>query len=291
MRFVFPWCAMATVVVLTTACGRVSRVPADAKVAGDTMHLAAPADSSLRDDPMSRSIRRGLALLTATRDSLPSNVGNQLRCVSCHLDNGRRAFAMPWVGVHGRFPQYRSRAGHVSRLEERINECFERSLNGRALATDGDDMRDIVSYMSWLSRGSVAGKRVRGTGIDSLAPLAGDTMRGQMVFVQSCVRCHGVDGQGMLASKMLNAGPPLWGPQSFTMGAGMARVRVMAAFVHRHMPFDQPGTLKAQDAFDVSAYVTSRPRPDLRGKERDWPNGDAPVDAAYPTDAGRARKP
>ena len=269
------------------ACSRGS-APADATAsAADTLLLPAPAESSLGNDPVSRSIKRGLALVTATRDSLPLHVGADVRCVSCHLDNGRRAFAMPWVGAYGRFPQYRSRSGRVIRLEERINDCIRRSLNGRALAVEGDDMRDIVSYISWLSRGTVSGARIRGTGIDSLTPLAPDSARGQVAYGQYCARCHAPGGDGMLGRGLVNAGPPLWGARSFNIGSGMARVRVMAAFVHRHMPVDMPGTLSAQTAFDVAAYIGSRPRPDFPGKALDWPKGDAPVDGAYLT-RGRA---
>lgn len=274
---------------IAAACGRGS-APAEATAgaAADTLHLPAPAESSLGHDPVSRSIRRGLALVTATRDSLPLHVGSQLRCVSCHLDNGRRAFAMPWVGVYGRFPQYRSRSGRVIRLEERINDCIRRSLNGTALPVEGDDMRDIVSYISWLSRGTVSGARLRGTGIDSLAPLTPDTTRGRVAYGQQCARCHGPAGEGMLGRGLINAGPPLWGAGSFNIGSGMARVRVMAAFVYRHMPIDMPGIVSTQNAFDVAAFVGSRPRPDFPGKELDWPNGDAPVDGAYLT-RGRVR--
>lgn len=270
--------------LLAAACGRPAPAP-PASVAGDTLLMSAPADSTLHDDPLSRAIKRGRALANATRDSLPMYVGNALRCTSCHLDNARRAFAMPWVGAYGRFPQYRSRSGQVARLEDRINDCFRRSLNGTALPTEGVDMRDLVAYISWLSRGSVSGKRGRGNGIDSLAPLPTDTARGRVVYVQHCARCHAPDGHGMLGVAMQNPGPPLWGARSFNIGAGMARVRVMAAFVHRHMPFDRPGTMAAQDAFDVAAFVTAQPRPDYPGKELDWPNGDAPVDAAYATKA------
>ena len=51
------------------------------------------------------------------------------------------------------------------------------------------------------------------------------------------------------------------------------------------MPFDKPGTLSDQQAFDVAAYLVGRDRPDFRGKERDWPNGDPPPDVAYRTAA------
>lgn len=118
---------------------------------------------------------------------------------------------MPWVGAYGRFPQYRSRSGRVIRLEERINDCIRRSLNGTALPVEGDDIRDIVSYISWLSRGTVAGAHLRGTGIDTLVPLAPDTTRGRVAYGQQCARCHGHDGEGMLRRGLVNAGPPLWG--------------------------------------------------------------------------------
>jgi thiosulfate dehydrogenase len=251
----------------------------------DTLRVPAPAEASLGDDPLSRSVRRGLALVSDTRDSLPAHVGAQLRCVSCHLEAGRRAFAMPWVGAYGRFPQFRSRSGAVIRLEERINDCIRRSLNGTALPTDGDDMRDMVAYVSWLSRGVPSGTRLHGTGIDSLVPLAGDTARGRAVYAQYCARCHAPDGGGLLGRGIANAGAPLWGMGSFNIGSGMARVRVMAAFVHRQMPFDRPGTLTPQQAFDVAAFIAAQPRPDYAGKASDWPRGDPPPDVAYPTRA------
>ncbi|MBM3908134.1 MAG: c-type cytochrome [Gemmatimonadetes bacterium] len=280
----------ALVVFCVSACGGGPDAP-KASATADTLHLSAPSLASLADDSVGRSVRRGLALLTHTRDSLPGNVRANLRCVSCHLDEGRRAFAMPWVGVYGRFPQYRSRAGRVARIEDRINDCIQRSLNGTALPTDGDDMRDIVMYLSWLSRGTASGVRLRGTGIDSLVPIAADTGRGRVAYTQHCARCHAPDGGGLLGQPVENPGPPLWGDRSFNIGSGMARVRVMAAFAKRQMPFDAPGRLTSQEAFDVAAFIGARPRPDFAPKQFDWPNGDPPSDVAYPTVAAARRAP
>ena len=81
--------------------------------------------------------------------------------------------------------------------------------------------------------------------------------------------------------------PPVWGAHSYNIGAGMARVRTAAAFISDNMPFDQPGTLTDQQALDVAAYVNVHTRPDFPDKVHDWPNGDAPPDVAYPTDAAR----
>jgi thiosulfate dehydrogenase len=249
--------------------------PVAAPAAAQAPTLRAPDDAAMPRDQLGDAMRRGRALLFATRDSLPRNVGNALRCVSCHPDGGRRPNAMPWVGVYGRFPQYRSRAGRVILLEDRINDCFERSMNGRALARDGRDMTDIVAYMAFLSRGVPAGATVHGQGLPQLPRLAADTAAGTRLFATQCARCHGAQGAGTPAA------PPLWGPQSYNIGAGMARVYTAAAFIRHNMPFDRPGSLTDQQAIDVAAYINSRPRPDFRGKDRDWPNGDAPPDSPY----------
>jgi thiosulfate dehydrogenase len=81
--------------------------------------------------------------------------------------------------------------------------------------------------------------------------------------------------------------PPVWGRQSFAIGAGMARLYTAAAFIRWNMPYDRPGTLTDQQSYDVAAFVLAHPRPDTPGKAHDWPHGDAPEDAAYATLAGR----
>lgn len=234
-----------------------------------------PTVDEMKDTTYRASALRGRALLLATRDSLPRNVGNSLRCASCHLDGGLRRDAMPWVGVFARFPQYRARSGKVDLIEDRINDCFRRSMNGRALDPAGRDMRDIVIYFAFLSSGTPVGTETEGQGFPRLQPLKGDPTRGAAVFVSTCVRCHGASGQGTALA------PPLWGPRSYNRGAGMARINTAASFIHQVMPFDSAGRLSAQQAFDVATYVNTRPRPDFPAKVRDWPHGGKPEDADY----------
>lgn len=253
-----------------------------------------PSDSEIPDGPLGASIRRGRALLAATKDSLPGHVGNDLRCLSCHLDGGTRPGASPFVGVYSRFPQYRSRDARVAVIQDRVNDCFRRSLNGKALAPDGPDMADIVAYFAFLSRGVAPPGEVPGQGFRKLTPLASDTARGRATFVAQCARCHGANGEGLPNPDPTGTPahyPPLWGPRSFNIGAGIARLRTAASFIRYNMPFDRPGTLTDQEAFDVAAYLVSRPRPDFAGKENDWPRGDAPPDVAYPTKAQPASQP
>lgn len=276
--------AVLVMLALVAACGGGTPAPAVVATATVDTVLLAPAESSLVQDSASQSIRRGLALMKATRDSLPRNVGNDLRCVSCHLHEGRRAFANPWVGATQRFPQYAAREGREITIEDRINQCFTRSLNGRPVAADGRDMRDMVAYIAWLSSLTDAGHGAWGVAVDSLKPIAPDTIRGKAEFAMYCSRCHGADGLGGKgASGGINPGPALWGRGSFSIASEMARPLMVASFVRRHMPFDAPGFVADSLAFDVAGLVTSRPRPDFRGKELDWPKGDAPSDSRYKT--------
>jgi thiosulfate dehydrogenase len=242
-----------------------------------------PSDTEVRDSAVRASAQRGRMLLRHTRDSLPRYATADLACVSCHPRDGSQANAMPWVGVYARYPQYRSRTGAVTTIEDRINDCFRRSMNGRALPAESQAMRDIVAYMASLSIGFPVWRDVAGQGLPKMTPRAGSVGHGAAVYVEQCARCHGADGGGMGS-----VAPPLWGARSFNIGAGMARLRTAAAFVRYNMPADRPGTLTDQDAFDVAAYIVSRPRPDFIGKEQDWPHGDAPPDVAYPTRAARS---
>ena len=242
-----------------------------------------PADSLIPEGPLGVAIRRGRALLVATAESLPAHVGNKLRCVSCHLDAGRRASGS-WVGVFARYPQYRARSAAVETLPYRINDCFRRSMNGQPLAADGADMRDIVTYLWFLSRDVPVAPAPPSNRLAKWAALTADTAAGARVYATSCVKCHGAEGEGTAGA------PPVWGASSYNIGAGMARVRTAAAFISDNMPFDQPGTLTDQQALDVAAYVNGHTRPDFPDKIHDWPNGDAPPDVAYPTEAARPHR-
>ena len=272
-----------SLVLLALAAGcRISdRAPESSLSQAGMVAHRVPADSEVTDPFVLASIQRGRALLRNTRDSLPRNVGNRLQCVSCHALDGTQRNTMSLVGVYARFPQYRARSGRIDLLEDRINDCFERSMNGRAIMHTSAEMRDLVNYMAFLSRGVPAGARVDGQGLPPLEPLKGDTAAGRAQFAVTCAACHGPSGGGTAAA------PPLWGPHSYNIGAGMARVNTAAAFIRAAMPQTAPGSLTPQQAFDLAAYINAQPRPDFARKEFDWPRGDPPPDVAYPTRARR----
>lgn len=250
------------------------------------MDYTPPPDSLIPNDELGTSIRRGLALMTNTTDSLPQFATGRMQCTSCHLEGGRKRDAAGLLGVYSRFPKYMDRTGAVIPIEDRVNYCFTRSLAGNKLPTGSREMQDIVAYLAYISTGVPAGRHVKGEGMPKMPKLVGDSARGAAIFASTCVMCHGPEGQGNPP-----AFPPLWGPQSFSIGASMARQERAATFIRHFMPQNNPGSLTDQQAYDVAAYVNAHVRPDSPGKEGDWPKGGAPVDVPYNTKGHTAYLP
>jgi thiosulfate dehydrogenase len=258
---------------------------AAAPASWDPSRWRPPSLAELSDDSVSAAVRRGFALITATHDSLPEFTGSNLNCTSCHLDEGRRATASPFGGVFARYPRYIDRTGAVVPIEDRVNYCFTRSLAGTRLPNDSRAMQDIVAYLAFVSRGVPVGATVGPAKMPAIRAGRGSAQRGAESYDASCARCHGADGAGLAKA------PALWGPKSFSIGASMARQERAASFIRHNMPFDKPGTLSDRDAWDIAAYITSKPRPDLPGKEHDWPLSNAPRDVPYDTKGHRAFLP
>jgi len=248
--------------------------------AGEIVPLKPPSSSDIPKGALGDAIRDGQSLITNTRTLAGPFVGNGLTCANCHLDGGRVAYAAPLAGLWGVFPEYRARRGSVESLTERINDCFKRSMNGQPLPPDSREMIALLAYIAWLSTGVPTGVEVQGRGFKEFAaPAPPDPVRGEALYAAKCAACHGGDGQGLRAADDKYAVPPLWGPQSFNTGAGMARVSVAAGFVQAKMPLGNGGTLSDQEAYDIAAYFTAKPRPEFSGTRNDWPHGDAPPDA------------
>lgn len=201
-------------------------------------------------------IRRGKLIFDQTPHYAAAYVGNRLSCSDCHVRSGTMPYAAPLIGVANLFPMFNKRAGHVISMQERFQECFARSENGRPLPDNSEEMRALTAYVSWLSRDGVKGRPFPGRGFVTLPALTGDPARGKSVYAEQCAGCHGKDGAGV--PPVL---PALWGPNSYNDGAGMNNPEKMAAFVQHNMPQNHPGTLTPQQAFDVSSFVHSMPRP------------------------------
>jgi thiosulfate dehydrogenase len=281
-------------VLLLVACERqaqrdtpaVQGQPATSARAPAALDYTPPPDSLIPHDQRGESIRRGLALVTHTTDSLPDHAPGGVQCVSCHIDAGRRRGAASWIGVHARYPRYVERSDKMILIEDRVNQCFIRSLSGTGLIADSREMRDIVAYLAYLSDGVPVGRHVVGEGMPTMPKLAGDTLRGAALFRSTCAVCHGTNGNGNG-----NVIPALWGARSYSIGASMGREERAASFIRHFMPLSNPGSLTDQQAYDVAAYVNAQPRPDTPGKNADWSQGGAPADVPYDLTGHRAYRP
>ncbi len=232
---------------------------------------------------------RGMRLHLETRDLLPEHVGDQLNCTSCHLNAGTVADGSPFVGVSAFFPSYGARAGKIITMEDRINGCFLRSMNGKPLPKDSDDMKAMVAYFDWMKGETKAEEKVAGRGVGKIdRSIKPDSDNGKKIYAKQCAVCHGEKGEGLRNAAGGMIYPPLWGDESFNIGAGMARTYTAAAFVKRNMPIGfhgkfplGQGGLSDQESVDVAYYFSHQPRPDFPGKVKDWPKDPKPSDARY----------
>lgn len=241
-----------------------------------------PSDDSIPAGPMGDAIRHGYKVLSQTQTYAKQYVGNGLNCTSCHLNGGKTPNAAPWVGIWGVFPEYRSRNAQVNSLQDRVNDCFQRSMNGKPLPLDSNEMRGILAYMWWLSKDVPTGMDVEGRGFKRVkAERAPDVSKGKDLYAAKCAACHGADGQGITGPNGEYMFPAVWGEKSFNIGAGMSRLNNAASFIKWNMPLGQGGTLTDQEAIDIAAYFIQQPRPDFADKHKDWPKGDKPKDARY----------
>tara|TARA_B110000285_G_scaffold222658_1_gene277124 strand:+ start:479 stop:1531 length:1053 start_codon:yes stop_codon:yes gene_type:complete len=232
---------------------------------------------------LNEQVAYGRKLITKTADvigPLSSNpfAGNNLNCSSCHLDGGGKPFAAPFVTVPSQFPQYRARENKLGTIQERVNGCMQRSMNGNPLPLQGNEMNAIVAYMEWLSYGKQRGKKVQGNKFVTInfPHRQVDLKHGEEIYTTHCQLCHMQDGQGV---KNLNSFtyqyPPLWGNDSYNDGAGMHRVLTAAQFIKGNMPLGTTAErplLTDDEAYDVAGYINSFSRPVKPKKEMDFPD-------------------
>lgn len=274
---------LVSVLLMTISCVPPPRVkgsdePVDRATAKSTVDalFAPPSPETIPGDLRGEQIRLGYKMIVDTQEYGKRYVGNALNCANCHLDGGLNPNAASFVGISTLYPQYRERAGRQMTLADRINECFERSMNGKSLPSDSVKLTAIVAYIEWLSENMPPGSAVPWRGIPRLTSThQPDPLNGKTVFEKKCVFCHGSDGQGTMA------GPPVWGLRSYNIGAEMARAGVAAAFIKANMPRGWGWTVTDDEAVDVATYINAQPRPDFSDKIHDWPKGNKPADTPY----------
>lgn len=214
-------------------------------------------------------------------------ITNGMNCQNCHLDAGTKPWGNNYGAVYATYPRFRDRSGGIETIYKRVNDCIERSLNGTALDTTSKEMQAIYAYIKWLGEDLNKGEKPKGSGIVELPYLnrAADPEKGKNVFVQKCQTCHAANGEGQLnADGITYTYPPLWGNNSYNVGAGLFRLSRFAGYVKNNMPqgttYHAP-QLSDEEAWDVAAFVNSQPRPS-KDLSSDWPDiSKKPVDHPF----------
>ena len=206
--------------------------------------------------------------------------GNNLACTNCHLNGGTLSGSASWIGIVDRFPQFGGRANKMGTLEDRINGCMERSMNGKAFPSDAPQLKAMIAYMRWFDEGipKLNTKVFKGYPNIEIPAIAVNLKLGASIYKRECVLCHGAQGQGIRYQDKEKGYqyPPLWGNDTFNDGAGMNRVLTAAAFIKNNMPYLQANwenpKLTDEEAYHVAGYINSFPRPQKSEKEKDYPD-------------------
>jgi len=216
------------------------------------------------------------------------HMDSRLACASCHIGAGVDPGNLSLATAFNKYPRISPRSGGNETIQERINGCMMRSMNGRALSEKSPEMIAMVSYLRFLADQDAATgasqRKAHEPPAFKTPNRAADLKAGETVFAKRCSACHGQDGAGLAAAPDLVHGfvfPPLWGPNSFNDGAGMHRVLTAARFIKARMPLGS-ADLSDQEALDVAAFINSKPRPEMKGLESDYPDRTKkPADTGY----------
>ncbi|HJW29908.1 MAG TPA: c-type cytochrome [Saprospiraceae bacterium] len=246
-------------------------------------HWVPPDTLSIGSDSQGQLIRYGRDLVARTGKyfgphGLINHFANGMNCQNCHLGAGTKLFANSYSAVYSIYPKWRARSGTVENLVKRVNDCMERSLNGRKLDSTSREMQAMIAYINWVGKDVPKGITPKGASVVDVPYLdrAADPQKGMVAFNAYCIRCHTEDGQGKFnPDSMTYQYPPLWGAQSYNTGAGMYRLSRLAGFIKSNMPFqeashDKP-KLTDEEAWDIAAYINSQPRP-VKKFKADWPD-------------------
>lgn len=261
-----------------------------------------PSLSSISDNEEGKMIKFGRRIFIETfrfigpdvKDTNMRFAGNNMDCQNCHFNAGTQQYVFGLVGVYSKYPSLDARENKVISIQQRVNQCITRSMNGKAMPETSNEMNALVAYLKWLSTDIPKGKTVEGQGLP-LIPLlnrAADTAAGRKIFDDKCITCHAYSGVGAL-NKPGNVKvpadslkgydlPPVFGDESYNDGAGMYRELTAAAFIFAKMPLSS-ATLSIEDSYDVAAFINSQKRPEKKDLDKDYPDLKLkPVDAPFP---------
>ena len=237
-----------------------------------------------------RAIQRGCNIIDDTQGRLAKNIGferwnttrfirgNHVACRHCHQDVGDKQDAQgnrlkgslhlgtSWVmaDMYDRF------TGLLLPFELRQMQCYINSSNGYKPNIADDLIRDVTAYSRFLAAALdlKIGNHYDEQGIDEIAAShtmkqGDDYVRGEALYKDKCMQCHGrqafgIEANGRLIAPAL-AGPNAWNMQSRNYFHYVSTI--LPGFICRNMPLGQENTLTNQECRDIAFYISNLPRP------------------------------
>lgn len=220
-------------------------------------------DPEMAPESIKPLVMKGYYIMLETQKYASDYAGDKITCNNCHFAGGNTLGGanggIPLVGVTKKYPKMLP-GNKLYTLEERINACFEKSINGRAMSVKGPLMKALIAYMEWISTPVHSLKDAPWLGLKLLhSQHIPNSDNGQKVYIKNCAICHGNDGEGQPRKENLSY-PPLWGPHAFNQDAGLNRLPYLSSFIFYNMPFNQ-AHLSVEDSLDVAAFLIRQPKP------------------------------
>ena len=237
-----------------------------------------------------RAIQRGCNIIDDTQGRLASDIsrerwnttrfirGKHTACSHCHQGagdkqdaKGNRLKGSLSIGASWAMADMYDRfTGLLLPFELRQMQCYINSSNGYKPNVADDLIRDVTAYSRFLSAALdlKIGNHYAEQGIDEIA--ASDTLkqgddyvRGEALYKQKCMQCHGrqafgTEVNGRLIAPAL-AGPNAWNMQSRNYFYYVSTI--LPGFICRNMPPGQENTLDNQQCRDIAYYISNLPRP------------------------------
>jgi len=251
-----------------------------------------PDADAIADPAYKETVMYGKALIAETAkylgpEGIVATLSNGMNCQNCHLDAGTKIFGNNYGSVASTYPKFRARSGTMENIYKRVNDCFERSLNGKPLDTLSKEMQAIKTYIEFVGSNVKKGEKAAGSGLKDLPfpERAANPEQGEKYYIEKCQVCHGKNGEGVKAvDQPVYTYPPLWGPHSYNDAAGLYRISNFARYIKFNMPLGashQNPMLTDDEAWDIAAFVNSKPRPH-KNAPMDWPDiSKKPIDHPF----------
>jgi len=206
-------------------------------------------------------------------------VRSKMQCVNCHIKGpdgkvGSMDTIGTFVGTSTVFPAYSERHKDIISLQNRIDGCFSRCMNGTKSVVNTKVGIAVDSYITWLSTGLPVNMStvapVTPSKIDmwnknrkKFSSMFKDVtqknyMTGKVLYETKCASCHGKNGDGV------GTFPPVWGDLSYTSDGSMSKLPNAATWIQDNMPVGNTN-LTDQETVDIVLYMNAQQRPASNG--------------------------